>query len=190
MKKHIPIFLLILVTVLYRVIPYRLPGFAPQIAMFLFLPSLLKSKNVSYIVAVLSLFISDLIYHLLYIFGLSSIPGFYNGQSLNYLILTLTPVITFFILRKLNSSFLIQSLVGATIFFILSNTSVWFFQYGFHIEKTLNTYISTLYAGIPFYLNSLIATIVFGGLICKHQVIYFFIKGKISKNRLIQPMTK
>src|SRR6201999_3633263 len=78
--------LLVVVAALYRVIPNRPFGFAPQLAMALFAGATIKDKKLALVVPVLSMFISDLLYQLLYINHLSAIPGFYSGQWINYLL--------------------------------------------------------------------------------------------------------
>jgi hypothetical protein len=63
------LFILILACALYRVWDSRPMGFAPQIAMALFAGSVSKDKRFAFLFPILSLFISDLIYQLLYIQG-------------------------------------------------------------------------------------------------------------------------
>jgi hypothetical protein len=81
------LFILILACALYRVWDSRPMGFAPQIAMALFAGSVSKDKRFAFLFPILSLFISDLIYQLLYIQGLTTIKGFYSGQWQNYLLI-------------------------------------------------------------------------------------------------------
>ena len=77
--------LLVLMASLYRVMPGRPFGFAPQVAMALFAGSVVNDKKLSFLLPILSLFISDVIYEVLYRNGLSTIGGFYDGQLLNYI---------------------------------------------------------------------------------------------------------
>jgi hypothetical protein len=78
--------LLVLSAALYRVWDGRPYGFAPQIAMAIFGGAVIKDKRWAFILPLLSMFISDALYHLLYVNGLSEIKGFYSGQWLNYLL--------------------------------------------------------------------------------------------------------
>src|SRR5512146_2162198 len=105
--------LLIVVAALYRVWDGRPMGFAPQIAMALFAGSVAKDKRFSFLFPILSLFVSDLLYQLLYAQGLSTIKGFYSGQWENYLLIASITVIGFFINKKKIGQVLIGSLAGA-----------------------------------------------------------------------------
>ena len=78
--------LLVVIASLYRIIPNRPTGFAPQIAMALFAGSIIKDKKYSFLLPLLSMFISDALYEVLYINGLTQIAGFYSGQYINYIL--------------------------------------------------------------------------------------------------------
>src|SRR5476649_2264772 len=81
--------LMVLVSALYRVMPNRPWGFAPQWAIAIFSGALfVKNKKIAFALPLLSMFISDLLYQVLYINGLTVISGFYGGQWLNYLLFT------------------------------------------------------------------------------------------------------
>ena len=74
---------------------------------------------------VLSMFISDLFYQVLYIGGVSDMPGFYEGQWQNYLLFTLL-VFVGLAIRKLNIFQIVAASVTApTIYFLISNFLVW-----------------------------------------------------------------
>ena len=66
MKQNKPVIwsllLLVLVASLYRIIPGRQPGFAPQWAMALFAGAIIKDRKWALIIPVLSLLISDSFY--------------------------------------------------------------------------------------------------------------------------------
>jgi hypothetical protein len=57
--------LLVLVAALYRIIPGRQFGFAPQWAMAVFAGAVIKDKKWAFLLPVLSMFLSDLIYQVL-----------------------------------------------------------------------------------------------------------------------------
>src|SRR6478672_10538676 len=78
--------LLIIVASLYRIWDARPLGFAPQIAMAVFAGTVIKNKKLAFILPLLSMFLSDALYQILYVNGLSEIPGFYNGQITNYIL--------------------------------------------------------------------------------------------------------
>src|SRR5687768_17055719 len=76
--------LLILSASLYRVWDGRPWGFAPQWAMAVFAGAVIKDKKWAVVLPLLSMFLSDALYQVLYTYGLTNIYGFYDGQILNY----------------------------------------------------------------------------------------------------------
>ena len=79
--------LMVLSASLYRAWPDRPYGFAPQMAMALFGGAVIKDKRWAFILPLLSMLLSDLLYQGLYMNGLTPIKGFYTGQWLNYLLI-------------------------------------------------------------------------------------------------------
>ena len=71
---------MVVVAALYRVIPGRPFGFEPQIALALFSGAIIKDKKLAFVLPLLSMFISDVLYQVLYKAGVSSIYGFYPDQ--------------------------------------------------------------------------------------------------------------
>lgn len=117
--------LLLLAGSLYRVWEGRPFGFAPQVAMALFGGAVIKDKRLAFILPLLSMLISDALYHVLYQYDLTPIKGFYQGQWANYLLLS---AITLFgmLMKKVN----VKNVLGFTatssvFFFIFSNFFVW-----------------------------------------------------------------
>ena len=78
--------LLVLVAALYRIIPGRAYGFAPQWAMAIFAGAVIKDKKLAMILPVLSMFFSDLFYQILYSNGLSDMPGFMRAMAELYFV--------------------------------------------------------------------------------------------------------
>src|SRR6266496_5205797 len=109
--------LLILACALYRVWDNRPLGFAPQIAMALFAGSVIKDKRFAFLVPLLSMLISDVLYQVMYAEGLTTIRGFYNGIWVNYILFTLVTSIGFFINKKNIGSIIVGSLAGVIFFF-------------------------------------------------------------------------
>lgn len=160
--------LLIIVCALYRVWENRPFGFAPQIAMALFAGSVIKDKRFSFLVPLLSMLVSDLLYQLLYIQGLTQIKGFYTGIWANYILFTLITVIGFYINNKKIGSILVGSLAGVIFFFIASNFLNWLGG-GLDINnqpypKTFDGLMNCFAAGLPFLRGSLWATLVFNAI--------------------------
>ena len=161
--------LLILVASLYRIIPGRPMGFAPQIAMALFGGSIIQDKKFSFLLPLLSMFISDLVFEMLFRNGLSTIAGFYPGQAFNYLLFAAITLIGFYVRENKVSSIVVGSFTGTTFYFIVSNFAVWIGG-GLNLmnqpyAKNLAGIESCYAAGIPFYYTSLMATFVFGAVL-------------------------
>lgn len=152
---------LVAVAALYRILPNRPFGFAPQIAIALFAGSVIKDKKYAFALPILSMFISDALYQVLYSVGLSSIKGFYGGQLTNYILFAGLTVIGFFINQKKVWQIGLGALAGPTVYFFVSNFLVWLGGGGYGHPKTMEGLMLTLTDGIPFYANSVYATVVF-----------------------------
>jgi hypothetical protein len=156
---------LVVVAALYRIIPNRPMGFAPQIAIALFAGSIMKDKKYSFALPLLSMLISDLIYEVLYASGLSSINGFYSGQWSNYLLFVGLTLFGFFINKNKALHIAAGSLAAPTAYFLISNFTVWVGGGGYHHPKTFAGLMQTYVDGIPFYTNSLWATALFAAIL-------------------------
>jgi hypothetical protein len=171
--------LLVLVASLYRIMPGRPWGFAPQIAMALFAGAVIKDRKYAFALPLLSMFVSDLLYQLLYMAGATEIPGFYSGQFLNYLMLTSLTVIGFYMqgknIRQIAGGFL----AGPTAFFLMSNFAVWIGGGGYHRPKTFEGLMMCFADGLPFYGMSILATVFFGSILFGAH--YFLNKGVTAK---------
>lgn len=167
LSKHtlISFLLLVIIAALYRAIPGRPWGFAPQFAMALFGGAVLKDKKIAFLLPILSLLISDCLYEALYSLGLTEIKGFYEGQVENYLLFASLTIVGFFVNPKNIPSIVKGSLASPTVFFILSNLFVWIGNGGYQRGKTLSGLFQTYIDGVPFYTNSLLATIVFSTIL-------------------------
>lgn len=157
--------LMIVVAAVYRVIPGRPYGFAPQIAIALFGGAFFRNRLLAFVLPLLSMFLSDALYQLLYSQGLSPIPGFYSGQIWNYLVFASVVLVGFFIRRVNVKNVLLGSLAGATWFFIVSNFLVWITGSGLTTEVSAASFVSTYVAAIPFYGWSVLATVLFSSLL-------------------------
>lgn len=153
--------LLIVIAAIYRALPGRPWGFAPQFAMAIFGGSVLKDKKMSFLLPILSLLISDLLYEILYINNLTDIRGFYSGQIENYLLFSSLTFVGFFVNQKNIGSIVKGSIASPTIFFLASNLMVWIGNAGLGRSKNLQGLMQTYVDGIPFYTNSIIGTLCF-----------------------------
>ena len=161
--------LLIIIASLYRVLPGRPLGFAPQIAMALFSGSIVKDKKFAFLLPLLTMLFSDIIYELLFQFKVSSVPGFYSGQFLNYTLFVALTVVGFAIKKSNPAQIIAGSVAGTLVYFILSNFTVWIGG-GLDINnmpypKTAEGLITCYTAALPFLRGSLYATLIFSGIL-------------------------
>lgn len=160
--------LMVFVSAIYRVLPNRPMGFAPQMAIGLFSGVLfVKDKKWAFALPLLSMFISDSLYQLLYINGLSSIMGFYEGQWINYLLFVGITCFGFIINRKQVAGVVLAALAAPSTYFIISNFLVWASNKGFGLNRpqTLSGLFLCYQDALPFYYNSIMATFVFSAVL-------------------------
>jgi len=163
--------LLILAASLYRVWPDRPFGFAPQWAMAVFGGAVIKDRRLAFLFPLLSMFVSDTLYQLLFQNGASQIWGFYEGQLSNYILFGLLTVFGLMI-RKINwIKIIAASLAAPSAYFLISNFLVWMSGGGYHRATLMQAYVD----GVPFYQMSLIATVIFSIVLFG---VYFLIKNK------------
>ena len=161
-----PLVLTILASALYRIMPNRPMGFAPQIAIALFSGAIfMNNKKWAFAMPLISMFISDLFFEVLYINHLTDYQGFYSGQWLNYILIAGLAAFGFLIQTKKVVSIALAFLAGPTTYFILSNFSVWAFGGGWNRPKTFPGLMQCYVDGVPFYSNSLLATCIFGAVL-------------------------
>jgi hypothetical protein len=172
--------LTVLVSALYRVMPNRPWGFAPQIAIGLFSGALfVKDKKWAFVLPLLSMAISDLLYEVLYNYGLSPIKGFYQGQWVNYVLFTGITCFGFLIRKNKIGNVILAALAAPTAFFLLSNFYVWLNpEFGLHRPQTFNGLLLTYGDALSFYKNSLMGTIVFSAVLFGT---YYLAKNYFSK---------
>ena len=172
--------LLIIVAAVYRVLPRPegLWGFAPQIAMAIFGGSVIKDKKLAFLLPLLSMFISDALFEILYTTGIGNTPGFYSGQLTNYILFGLLTVVGFFINQKNVLQIGLGSVAAPVIYFLLSNLQVWIGGGGWHRPKTLDGLMMCYNDGLPFFKGSLIATLVFAAILFGG---YYLINKTVTK---------
>ena len=171
--------LMVLASAIYRVFPNRPMGFAPQMAIAVFAGSLfVNNKKLAFLLPLLSMFISDGLYQVLYMNGLTDISGFYGGQWKNYLLIIGLTSIGFLVKQEKIASIAGASVAAPTIYFILSNGLVWLGGGGWHRPKTVEGLMMTYADGLPFYPNSIYSTIFFSAVLFGS---WYFIKRNASK---------
>src|SRR5438270_127179 len=128
--------LLILAASLYRAWPGRPYGFAPQMAMALFGGAVIKDKRFAFLLPLLSMAVSDVLYQVLYNNGLTQIKGFYSGQWLNYFLIVGMTAFGFLLKKLTTLRVAAFSMSGSVIFFLTSNFAVWAGGGGLQRPKT------------------------------------------------------
>ncbi len=175
MKLNKPVLLafglLILAASLYRVWPDRPFGFAPQWAMAVFAGAIVKDKRWAFLLPLLSMFISDTLYQLLYRNGATQIWGFYEGQISNYILFCSLAVFGLMIRKISWIKILAASVAAPSAYFLISNFLVWVSGGGYQRPTLIQAYAD----GVPFYQMSLLATPVFSVLMFG---VYFLISEK------------
>lgn len=172
------IYLLVMIAAasVYRAFDNRMWGFAPQIAMALFGGMAIRNRGWAFGLPLISLFISDVIYQVLYTNGLSPISGFYDGQWVNYLIMGSVTFVGI-LLNKVNiKNIVLGSLIAPVYFFIVSNLMVWL---GVGVDIYPVTWaglVDCFTQALPFFKGSLLSTFFFSAIF--FGVYYFINKRK------------
>ena len=135
-------------------------GFSPVIAIALFSGFIIRQKDLSFFLPLVALFISDAVIQYMYSHDLFPYPGFYEGQWKNYLLLLGCVFIGWALKGKAISHLTIGVVAAPTLFFLMSNFGVWLGQHTIY-TKDFSGLMTCYAAGLPFYKNSLIATLVF-----------------------------
>ena len=125
-----------------------IPNFTATIALIMFTSYLIRDKFLSVLVILVSQIISDL-----YI-------GIYSSMVFVYGAYVMIGLISPIIMNKLSAkSVLTASLISPSIFYIISNFGVWVI--GSTYTMDLQGLISCYVAGIPFFDETLLSTIIF-----------------------------
>ncbi len=160
--------LLIVVASLYRIMPGRPYGFAPQIAMAIFAGAIIKDKKFAFLLPLLSMFLSDTLYEILFRNGVGNMPGFYEGQITNYILFSSLTLFGFLIKNFNLGRIAIAAIAAPTTYFVISNFLVWASSSplaGLGRPKTFNGLMLCLSDGLPFYPWSVAATFIFSAIL-------------------------
>lgn len=160
--------LLIIIASLYRIMPGRPYGFAPQIAMAIFGGAIIKEKKFAFLLPILAMFVSDVFYQVLYSNGVGNIPGFYDGQVTNYILFAGMTVFGFFIKNFNIKKIAIASFAAPTAYFLISNFLVWASASplaGLGRPKTFAGLMMCYGDGLPFYPWSVASTFIFSAIL-------------------------
>ena len=136
-------------------------GFSPVIAIALFAGFIIKQRDLSFLLPLLALFISDAVIQFLYTQDLFPYAGFYSGQWKNYLILLAATLMGLLLKGRSFPSLFTGAIAAPTVYFLVSNFMVWMGASEAVYAKSVGGLMTCYEAGLPFYRNSLIATLVF-----------------------------
>jgi hypothetical protein len=156
-------------------------GFSPVLAIALFSGFIVRQRDLSFFLPLVALFLSDLMIQWLHASGRFDYPGFYAGQWKNYLLLLTSTMLGWWI----NGSSYVRLLAGAlaapTVFYLASNYLVWAASTETFYAKNAGGLITCYEAGLPFYRNSVLATLVFLPLVI---LLYHAITRKRAQVRM------
>jgi hypothetical protein len=183
--------LLVVVSALYRAWDGRPFGFAPQMAMAIFGGAVIKDKRWAILMPLLSIFLSDLLYEVLYINGLSTIKGFYfgDGQVTNYLLI-LGLTLFGFLMRRINILNVIAfSISGSLLYFITSNFFTWLGGGGFARPKTWDGLLLCYNDALAFYREYGLIKGFAGNIVLGDLFFSFILFGSyyLLKKTVLQP---
>lgn len=156
-------------------------GFSPVIAIALFAGFIMKQKDMSFMLPLLALFISDAVIQLLYTQDLFPYAGFYGGQWKNYLLLLVSTLIGLALRGRSFATLFVGAVAAPTLYFLVSNFMVWQGSTEIVYAKSFSGLMTCYEAALPFYRNSLIGTFVFLPVIL---FLYNYITAKRTSLRL------
>jgi len=161
-----PLVLMILVAAVYRSIPGRPWGFAPQYAMALFGGAIIRDKKWAFALPLLSMLISDVLYEVLFYYNLTPIRGFYNDQLINYALFAGLTLIAFTLKRITVLRVGLYSLLLPTVYYLAVDFLYWI-QGGkdlttqLPLTKNFQGLLQAYAQGWPFYRGYVLGTIFF-----------------------------
>ena len=150
--------ILILSLAFIRLLPYA-PNFTPIIAISIYAGIKFNNKYLALLIPILSMVISDLFI------------GFHSSMLAVYICIVMNVFIgIFFIKRFTLLNYMYLSFLGACIFYIVTNFSVWMLSnmYPLTMEGLIMCYLLAL----PFFQNTLISSLFFGCLIFYTTIIF------------------
>jgi hypothetical protein len=174
-------FILIVVASVYRAWDGRPWGFVPQIAMALFGGAVIRDRKLAFVLPLLSMLLSDLLYEVLYRNGMSEIKGFYEGQVVNYLLFAGMTFVGFWMRNLHIGRIAAGTLIAPTVYFLLSNFYVWIDGGGYHRPKTFSGLMQCYADGLPFYRGYLLGTLFFSTVLFGLYLL-FYKKKEVQKS--------
>jgi hypothetical protein len=138
-----------------------LSGFSPVLAIALFSGFIFRRSEWVFFFSIVALLVSDLTIQLLYLNDLFDYQGVYAGQWKNYLLLLGCTFIGYIFKATSYRNIGLSAFIAPTIFYFLSNGLVWLQSSEMTYTRDITGFVTCLTAGLPFYKNSLLATLIF-----------------------------
>ena len=180
--------LLVIIASLYRVWDGRPAGFAPQMAMAIFAGTIIKDKKWAILLPLLSMLLSDILYQVLYVNGLSTIKGFYSGMWGIYLLIAGLTCFGFLMKRVTILNVIGFSISGSVLFFIISNFLTWIGGGGFGRPLTFDGMMLCYGDALAFYrdyglIKGFVGNFIIGELFFSAVLFgsYFLLKKPVLK---------
>lgn len=140
----------------------NLSGFTCVIAVSLFSGLVIKDRKQAFLFPLLALFVSDVLVQIFYKAGWFPFAGFYQDQLINYSLFILLTVVGMLMKNLRTAGAILSIILGPVLFFFISNYFVWANQgTTLAYSKDISGLMACYTAGIPFYKNSLVSTIIF-----------------------------
>lgn len=141
----------IAVIALARLLPHP-PNFSPVVAVALFGGAALADRKLAFIVPMAAMFVADLFI------------GFHNTMVFVYLAMGLVVALGCVLANRRKPLALVAAaLAGSGVFFLISNTGMWWLSGSY--EHSLNGLLMCFTAALPFFHNTLLATVFYSALL-------------------------
>jgi hypothetical protein len=154
--------LLIVAAAISRVVMFP-HNFSPMVGMAIFGGAVISDKRLAFALPLFSMFLSDVLFQVFHI-----APGFWGwGQLIGYGIFALITIIGFS-LKKINViNVASYSIMSSIIFFVLSNSGFFVFDNPVYhtYSQSFPGYIDCLKGGLPFFRTSILADLVYSGVL-------------------------
>ena len=136
---------------LTRLLPHP-PNFSPVVAVALFGGAALADRKLAFIVPMAAMFVADLFI------------GFHNTMVFVYLAMGLVVALGCVLANRRKPLALVAAaLAGSGVFFLISNTGMWWLSGSY--EHSLNGLLMCFTAALPFFHNTLLATVFYSALL-------------------------
>jgi hypothetical protein len=157
--------LLVLIAAIYRIVPGRPFGFEPMIAMAIFGGAVIANKRLAFALPLAAMLLSDALYEGLTRANILNMPGFYEGQWLNYILLAGISFFGIFMKRINVLNIGIAAVSAPVLFFLISNTGVWAGGGGYARSISYAGWLQAMADGLPFLKWSMLSSVVFSGVL-------------------------